>query len=184
MATRRYIADLRPGDTVEDEVFVINKKELRQSQNGSKFISLVVSDKRRKGLRQDLAGDRQHVQNDPAGRLPAPQARIDEYRGELQMIVEGIKPVDPTSVNLADLLPCTTKDVEVMWKRTVEILLQIKSKDLLILLKQFIGVSGIRGGLQAAPAASFHHAAQHPRVMEHTLSLLETGRRSCRCTRN
>ena len=73
MATRRYIADLRPGDTVEDEVFVISKKELRQSQNGSKFISLVVSDKSAKVSAQDLAGNRQHVQDDPAGRLPAAQ---------------------------------------------------------------------------------------------------------------
>ena len=131
MATRRYIADLRPGDTVEDEVFVVSKKELRQSQNGSKFISLTVSDKSAKvSAKIWQATDGMYKTIPQAGYLRL-KARIDEYRGDLQMIIEAIKPVDPTSVNLADLLPCTTKDVEVMWKRTVEILRKIKNSDLL-----------------------------------------------------
>ena len=62
-----------------------------------------------------------------------------------------------------------------MWKRTVEILRKIKNKDLLILLKQFIGDPEFVAAYKRSPAAvSFHHAYIGG-LMEHTLSLLETG---------
>lgn len=174
MATRRYIADLRPGDSIEDEVFVVSKKELRQSQSGSKFISLVVSDKSAKiSAKIWQATDSMYKTIPQAGYLRL-KARIDEYRGEPQMIIEGIRPVDPTSVNLADLLPCTSKDVEAMWKRTLEILRKIKNKDLLILLKQFITDPEFVAAYKRAPAAVTFHHAYIGGLMEHTLSLLET----------
>ncbi len=175
MGTRRFLSDLRPGDTVEDEVFVVSKKELRQSQNGSKFISLMVSDKSLKvSAKIWQATDGMYKTIPQAGYLRL-KGRIDEYRGELQMIVEGIRPVDPTSVNLADLLPCTSKDVEAMWKRTVEILRKIKNKDLLILLKQFIGDAEFVAAFKRAPAAVTFHHAYIGGLLEHTLALLEAG---------
>jgi 3'-5' exoribonuclease len=153
MATRRYIADLRPGDTVEDEVFVVSRKELRQSQTGSKFISLTVSDKTAKiSAKIWQATDGMYKTIPQTGYLRV-KGRIDEYRGELQMIIEAIRPVDPTSVNLADLVPCTSKDVEAMWKRAIEILRTIKSKEILILLKQFIGDPEFAAGFKRAPSA-------------------------------
>ena len=175
MATRRYIADLRPGDTVEDEVFVVSRKELRQSQTGSKFISLTVSDKSAKiSAKIWQATDGMYKTIPQTGYLRL-KGRIDEYRGDLQMIIEAIRPVDPTSVNLADLLPCTSKDVEAMWKRTIEILRTIKSKEILILLKQFINDPEFAAGFKRAPAAvSFHHAYIGG-LLEHTLNVLEAG---------
>lgn len=174
MATRRFLGDLRPGDTVEDEVFVVSKKELRQGQNGSKFISLVVSDKTAKvSAKIWQATDNMYKTIPQAGYLRL-KGRIDEYRGELQMVIEAIRPVDPTSVNLADLLPCTAKDVEVMWKRTVEILRKIKNRELLILLKQFISDPDFVAAYKRAPAAVTFHHAYIGGLCEHTLSLLET----------
>jgi 3'-5' exoribonuclease len=174
MATRRYIADLRPGDTVEDEVFVVSRKELRQSQTGSKFISLTVSDKTAKiSAKIWQATDGMYKTIPQTGYLRL-KGRIDEYRGELQMIIEAIRPVDPTSVNLADLVPCTSKDVEAMWKRAIEILRTIKSKEILILLKQFIGDPEFAAGFKRAPAAVSYHHAYIGGLLEHTLNLLET----------
>jgi 3'-5' exoribonuclease len=165
---------LRPGDSIEDEVFVVSKKDLRQRQSGSKFISLVVSDKSAKiSAKIWQATDSMYKTIPQAGYLRL-KARIDEYRGEPQMIIEGIRPVDPTSVNLADLLPCTSKDVEAMWKRTLEILRKIKNKDLLILLKQFITDPEFVAAYKRAPAAVTFHHAYIGGLMEHTLSLLET----------
>ncbi len=175
MAGRVYIADMRSGDTVDDEVFVVSRKELRQSQNGSKFISLVVSDKTAKVSAKIWQATDGMYQNIPQAGYLRLRARVDEYRGDLQMIIEGMKPVDPDSVNLADLLPCTDGDCDQMWKRTLEILRTVKNKDLLLLLKQFIADPQFVTAYKRSPAAVSYHHAYIGGLLEHTLSLLETG---------
>lgn len=171
---RHFLKDMKSGDTIDDEVFVVSRKELRQSQNGSMFISLQVSDKTARISAKIWQATEGMYKTIPQSGFLRLRGRFDEYRGEPQMIIEGIKPVDPTSVNLADLLPCTTKDVDQMWKRTVEILRTIKNKDVLLLLKQFIADEEFVKAYKRSPAAvSFHHAYIGG-LAEHTLSLLES----------
>lgn len=171
---RRFLGDMKSGDMIEDEVFVISRKELRQSQSGSMFISLQVSDKTARVSAKIWQATEGMYKTIPQSGFLRLRGRFDEYRGEPQMIIEGIKPVDPTSVNLADLLPCTTKDIEGMWKRTLDILRTIKSKDILLLLKQFIADEAFVTAYKRSPAAvTFHHAFIGG-LMEHTLTLLES----------
>lgn len=171
---RRYLADMKTGDTIEDDVFVISRKELRPSRNGSMFISLVVSDKTAKVSAKIWQATENMYKTIPQGGFLRLRGRMDEYNGDKQMIVEGIRPVDPTSVNLADLLPCTSRDVEQMWKRTLEILRKIKDKDLLALIKCFVSDEEFVKAYKRSPAAvSFHHAYIGG-LLEHTLGLLES----------
>lgn len=171
---RRYLADMKTGDTIEDDVFVISRKELRPSRNGSMFISLVVSDKTAKVSAKIWQATENMYKTIPQGGFLRLRGRMDEYNGDKQMIVEGIRPVDPTSVNLADLLPCTGRDIEQMWKRTLEILRKIKDKDLLALIKCFVSDEEFVKAYKRSPAAvSFHHAYIGG-LLEHTLGLLES----------
>lgn len=171
---RRFLKDMKSGDMIEDEVFVVSRKELRQSQNGSMFISLQVGDKSARISAKIWQANEGMFKNIPQSGFLRLRGRFDEYRGEPQMIIEGIKPVDPTSVNLADLLPCTTRDVEQMWKRTLEILRKIKDKDLLALLKCFVADETFAKGYKRSPAAVTFHHAYIGGLLEHTLNLLES----------
>ncbi len=170
---RRFLGDMKSGDQIDDEVFVVSRKELRQSQNGSMFISLQVSDKTARVSAKIWQANEGMFKTIPQSGFLRLRGRFDEYRGEPQMIIEGIRPVDPTSVNLADLLPTTTRDIEQMWKRTLEILRTIKNKDVLALIKVFVSDSEFVENYKRSPAAvSFHHAYIGG-LMEHTLNLLE-----------
>jgi len=170
---RRFIEEMQLGDTIEDEVFVICQKDLRQAKNGSLFISLAVGDRTGRIPAKIWDATEGMYQSIPEGGFLRLRGRIEEYRGEPQLKVEAIRPVDPNSVNLADLLPHTQHDIEQMWQRLLEILRGIKNHDLLMLIKQFVTDEEFAEAFKRAPAAVSYHHAYIGGLLEHTLNLLE-----------
>jgi len=170
---RRYIADLQPGDVVEDQVFVISRKELRKAQNGSMYIAITVGDKTGRMPARLWQATEGMYNSIPEGGFLRLRGRTEEYRGEVQLIIEGINPVDPKTVDLAELLPHTQRDIEQMWARTLEILRTISNRDILHLIKQFVTDEQIVHDFKRAPAAVAYHHAYIGGLLEHTLNMLE-----------
>jgi len=170
---RRFISQLVPGERIEDQVFLITSKDLRATSNGSLYIHAVLADKTGQILgRLWQASDAQYQQI-PEGGFLRFKGRVESYKGSLQFIIEGMRPVEDAGVDLSDFLPATTRDVEQMWERTKEILRSIKNRDILNLLKQFVEDEPLVRAFKRAPAATQLHHAFLGGLLEHTLNVLE-----------
>jgi len=98
--SRRYIRDLQPGERIEDEVFLIASKDLRTTSNGSLYIHVILADKTGQVPARIWQATESQYQQMPEGGFLRFKARTESYKGSLQVIIEGMRAVDPDGVNL------------------------------------------------------------------------------------
>ncbi len=170
---RAWVADLMPGMRIEDEVFLVSKKDLRTTANGSMYIHLILVDRTGQLLTRIWQATQQQFDSIPEGGFLRVRGRTESYKGALQFIIEGMRPVSPNEVNLGDFIPRTKYDVEEMWGKIVAILRTIQNKDLLQLIKRFVEDKQLIEKFKTAPAAVNLHHAYLGGLIEHTLSVLE-----------
>ncbi len=160
---------------IEDEVYLIASKDLRTTTNGSLYIHAVLTDATGQILARMWNASQQIFESMPDGGLIRVRGRVESYKGNLQFIIDGVRAVEPGSVDPAAFLPHTKFDVEAMWTRVKEILRQIKHPDLLALVARFVNDAEFAAAFRRAPAARTNHHAFIGGLLEHTLSLLELG---------
>ena len=99
------------------------------------------------------------------------RGRVEDYRGTLQMIVEGCRPVPAEKVDLSEYLLTTERDVDEMWNELLEFLRPIKDKPLKLLLRKFVQDRELVAAVKRAPAAMEMHHPFIGGLVEHTLNL-------------
>ncbi len=167
---KTFINEIRAGDLVDD-VFVLAEKTLAQKRDGQHYLNMVLSDKtgRIKGVMWEkfeqvtaelTSGDFVHV-----------NGAVSEYRGELQLVVKGVAPRAHESVNPADFVPATRRNVDEMYRRLIKIADSLKTGDLNTLLQAFWRDEDFVRKFKAAPAAKKMHHAYVGGLLEHTLSM-------------
>jgi len=170
---RRYIKDLEPGERIEDQVFLIASKDLRQTTNNSLYIHVVLADRTGQLLARIWQATEAQFQQIPEGGFLRVRGRTESYKGTLQFIIEGMRSVEKADVDLSDFVPATDKDVVALWARVKEILRMIRNRDLLLLIKQFVEDDEIVTRFKRAPAAMQLHHSFIGGLLEHTLNVLE-----------
>ena len=176
-AARRFIAELKAGELIADQVFLIAKKDLRTTTNGSLYIHLVLADRTGQLLGRLWSATQQQYDTIPEGGFLRVRGRTESYKGALQFIVDGMRPVEKGAFDVADFIPCTDKDVGEMWERVLAILRTVKHPMLIALIKEFVTDQAIVAGYKKAPAAIANHHAFIGGLLEHTLSVLELATR-------
>lgn len=174
-AQRRSVKSLQPGTIVEDEVFLVAAKDLRTTSNGGLYIHAVLADATGQILARMWNASQQLFESLPDGGLIRVRGRVESYKGNPQFIIDGVRQVEPGSVDPAAFLPTTKHDIEQMWTRVKEILRGLKHPDVLALIAQFVNDRAFAEGFKRAPAARTNHHAYIGGLLEHTLSLLELG---------
>ncbi len=170
---RVWVADLMPGQRLDDEVFLVSKKDLRTTSNGSNYIHMILSDRTGQLLTRVWQATQQQFESIPDGGFLRVRGRTESYKGALQFIVEGMRPVQQNEVDLADFIPRTKYDVDQMWQETLEILRTLRNPDLQALIKRFVDDRALVEKLKIAPAAVSMHHAYLGGLLEHTLSVLK-----------
>lgn len=174
---RRFIKDLKPGERVEDEVFRIHAKDLRTTTNGSLYIHAVLADRTGQILaRQWQATEDLFAQMAENGFMRF-KGRTENYKGNLQFIIDAMRPAEAGSYDVADFLPTTKNDIDQMWARLTEILRGVKDPALRALLAEFMKDEALMADFRRAPAALSLHHAYLGGLLEHTLSVLEVALR-------
>lgn len=174
---RRYICDIKAGERIEDEVFLIRSKDLRTTTNGGLYIHAVLVDKTGQLVARAWQATEEMFKGMPEGGFLRFKGRAENYKGNLQFIIDGIRPAEPGSFDSADFMPATKFDVEAMWRRLVEILSGIKHAQLAELVKEFLADEALMEQFRKAPAASAMHHAYIGGLLEHTVSVLEVALR-------
>lgn len=170
---RRFVSQYGPGERVEDEVFLIRSKDLRTTTNGGLYIHAVLVDRTGQVVARAWQATEALFEGMPEGGFMRFRGRMENYKGNLQFIIDGMKPAEPGSFELADFMPTTKNDVDKMWNRMREILRGIKNPDLRTLVEEFLSDNDLMARFRKAPAATVMHHAYIGGLLEHTLNLLE-----------
>ncbi len=174
--TRRNIAELGPAENIQ-QTFLISQPQLRTTNRGDLYIAAFLSDKTGK-----LNGRMWQASHEIYNSLPQEgfvwvSGRTEMYQGSLQMVINAIKPIDTADVDMAEFLPCTSKDIPTMFERLKELLKAVKNPHLQRLCQAFLADSKLMSLFCKAPAAISLHHGYIGGLLEHTLSLLESATR-------
>ena len=173
----RFVAEMLPGQRVDDDIYLIRSKDLRTTTQGGLYIHAVLMDRTGQVPSRMWQATEEQFVGMPEGGFMRFKGRAENYKGNLQFIIEGMRPAEPGSFDIMDYLPTTTNDTEKMWARAKEILSGIKHPDLAALVKEFLADEPLIARFRKAPAASAKHHAYIGGLLEHTLGLLELGLR-------
>jgi 3'-5' exoribonuclease len=170
---KRYIAEMSAGESIESEVFLISSKDLRTTTNGSLYIHAVLADRTGQMPARMWQASEILYNTLPEGGFVELKGRTESYKGNMQFIIDAIRPVDQDGVNPADFLRTTEHDIDAMWDSLLAILRTVENKHLQLLIKQFVTDEQFVTRFKRSPAAATMHHAYIGGLLEHTLRLLE-----------
>jgi 3'-5' exoribonuclease len=169
---RKFIADIKPGDSVE-QPFLVREKHLRTQRNGAFYIDLELMDKTGSVPAKMWDATQVLFETFDEDDFILVKARSETYRRALQLVVTAIQRIEPSEVDVADFLPQTRKDIPTLLARLRKIADGIENPHLKALLAAFLGDREFAAAFQRAPAAvSMHHACLGG-LLEHTVGVAE-----------
>lgn len=173
--SHRFIKDLKPGERIEDDVFLVRQKDLRTTSNGNLYIHLILVDRTGEMLTRVWQATEAMYARLEEGGFTRFKGRTESFKGALQFIVEGMREAEWGSFSVGDYVPHTKHDIDAMFARVKEILGGIKNEDLKAICDAFLSDDELMGRFRKAPAAAVLHHAYLGGLLEHTLALLELG---------
>ncbi|MBN2561406.1 MAG: HD domain-containing protein [Phycisphaerae bacterium] len=176
-SSHHFIDEMRPGEQITDDVFLISQKDLRTTVNGGLYIHVVLVDRTGQLLGRVWNATQQQYETIREGGFARLRGRTESYKGNLQFIIDAMRPAEADQIELADFMPHTKHDVEEMYKRVLAILRTVKNPHLLAFIAQFVKDETIVAGFKRAPAAVRNHHAYIGGLLEHTLSVLDLATR-------
>lgn len=170
-----YVSDLAP-DAIVTSFFLVCEKELRSTREGKPFLRLELSD--RSGTIEARLWDNVETLAHVFDRddIVKVQARVDNYKNKLQLVVEKLRRAEPAEVDLADYFPHTVEDIEQLYGRLRKHVAAIKNPWLSRLVSGVVEDPAISPRLKRAPAAKMMHHAFLGGLLEHIVSLCDLGR--------
>ena len=169
-AERRFVNQLMPGETL-DQVFLVRDKDLRTAKTGDLYLTCTLCDRTGQLPARMWKVSESIFTSIPVEGFLQVKGRTDEYRGNLQFIIDACRPYSADKVDLADFVPVTELDIEATWSELLEILRDVKDKCLRLLIKKFVEDRELVAAFKRSPAAMQMH---HPFVgglLEHTLNV-------------
>ncbi|MAW76260.1 MAG: hypothetical protein CMJ95_02560 [Planctomycetes bacterium] len=170
----------RSGDRVEG-VFLVENASLKTARNGKLFITMTLRDHTLglKAVRWESNRDEfRELDRNPFLRV---QARVEEYQGNLQLILDNLDPLSASEVGLqaAEFLPRTSCDIEVLERELEERVTAIKNNDVRQVVVKILERPGLRDQLRISPAGKTMHHAYIGGLLEHVVSLVTLADRIC-----
>ncbi len=170
---RVFIGDMKPGELIEDQVFLVASKDLRTTTQGALYIHAILMDRTGQMPARMWQATQGVFDTLPEGGFIRLRGRVENYKGSLQFIIDAVRPVEVKDVDLEEFLPRTAKNVEQMWDRLLEILRGIENEHLLAFVAEFVRDEDFVASFKRAPAATQLHHAYLGGLLEHTLNVLE-----------
>ncbi len=168
---RVFLRECVPGDLIED-VFVLQAKQFSAASNGKHFIKALISDRSCQVPARMWNATRGIFDSMPEG-FARLRGKVENYQGNLQVIIEQVWPAKEGTFDIGDLLPHTTKPVPAMCSKLSEILGSIQNRYLAALVQAYLDDDNLMTNLCRAPAAMSMHHAFIGGLLEHTLNAIE-----------
>ncbi len=172
-----YVQDFQPNDKIVS-FFLVQSKEVRFKKNsGEPYLSLQLSD--RTGLIEAKMWDgvEEIVDSFDRDDFIKVKANIQLYREKPQMIIQRLRRVEESEVDLADYVPHTKRNIDEMFAELRETVNLFSNPHLKELLLACLDDEEIASRLRVAPAAKTLHHATVGGLLEHICSLMGLAKR-------
>ncbi len=95
------------------------------------------------------------------------------YNGQIQLVIEQIKPVEVSTEDMKTLLPSSSRDIGEMFAELKQIMTTLKHPAMQALADTYLADEDLMQSFQQAPAAMSLHHAWVGGLLEHTLQVLK-----------
>ncbi len=164
----KFIQDFKAGDTLDD-IFVLAEKNIARKRNGENYLTVTLCD--RSGRLKGVMWENLERIKVKSGDYVRVKGGISDYKGALQLVVRDMVACPADTLEPADFVPATARDIEKMFGRLVEISAAIAAPHLKRLFELFWEDEDFTRAFKAAPAAKKMHHAYIGGLLEHTLSM-------------
>jgi len=153
------------------DFFLVSALQERSDKNGKAFLVLTLSDKtgQVEARMWDATANSVAVS---MGDVAEVAASVESYLGRQQLRILRIQRATPGTYSLAEYLPSTTQDVNVLWAKLLSAVAGLEDPNLKLLLHSILEDPSIAPALREAPAAKQLHHAWIGGLLEHVVSLL------------
>ena len=175
---RTFISDMHPNERFEG-AFSIGNAQLAFTKNGDPYLACLLGDKT-----GTVPARRWKMPPEDFRRLPTDgfvyaEGRTQPFKGELQLIVDHIEPIQPDDKQMRDLLPCASRPVDEMFDELTGLLGTIQHPAMKALVDAYLTDEMLMSQFKQAPAARMIHHAYLGGLLEHTLQLVRIANAVC-----
>jgi hypothetical protein len=169
---RVYVRELRDGDNV-NEIFLLADRQLRANRNANLYFLATLRDRTGviSGLMWNVTEDA--VKDVSAGDFVRVKGKVQQYQGNLQLILTSVQSVSDSACDPADFQIQPQAAAGRFLIRLRELLESIRHPDLAAVAYAFLGNSSLVNGLCGAPAGVKAHHAYIGGLIEHVVSMCE-----------
>lgn len=175
---RKYIKDLLPNQFI-DTVLTMNNCQLGQTRGGKPFLKCLLSDKSGQTAGRMWNATEELFEKLPTDGFVWVSGQTQPYQGQMQIIIEDIRPTQPNPEELADLLPCTQFDIGEMFAALTQRLGALDHPAIKALAQAYLDDEALMHRFRQAPAAMVLHHAYIGGLLEHTLQLMRLAEVFC-----
>jgi 3'-5' exoribonuclease len=168
----RYVSEIGDGDRIK-AVFLISERRLLTARNGKPYGKVILSDKTGEmlGLVWDDAPEQ--IASISPGDVVGVRATAESYENRLQLRIEKITKLSEKDVEMAGLIPTSSRDMAGMMEEFDQAISGIRSTYLRTLIEGIFARDGVRDGFMKAPAAKGIHHNYIGGLLEHTLFVIK-----------
>jgi 3'-5' exoribonuclease len=165
------IADLIPGNAVTAP-FVVTAIKLAAFRNKpGQYLDLRLADKTGDLPARMWDGAEEAAAGLEPGTIVMVEGRVDEYKGEKQLVLTHLRRALPEDYEYADFVRVAARPLEEMTAELDRVLASVENPHLRLLLGQIFGEGDFRARFLLAPAAERLHHACVGGLLQHTLSV-------------
>ncbi|MCK4620629.1 MAG: HD domain-containing protein [Desulfuromonadales bacterium] len=165
-----YVEQIRERDQLES-IFLVRDKITAMAKNGKPYMTLKLMD--RSGEVEARIWDRvdqfsSYFEKDDFVQVTA---KASVYLGKMQLIVQDLRRVNESAVDLADFLPVSKRDAQEMREELEALLAAVQDRHIEALLRSFFDDPEFYTGYSQAPAAKGMHHVYLGGLLEHSLAV-------------
>ena len=168
--SKTFIAELKPNQDVVS-AFVVTDKQLRRTRAGSSFVTLRLVDRTGELVGRIWEDAEALEQLIPVGGAVSVKGRCETYKGEIQLNIQQVTPLDRRDVDPGDFLPVCPADPGALLQQLKRIVASLKSSPLRNLMQCILDDRTLMERFKRAPAAKSMHHAYVGGLLEHTVSV-------------
>ena len=159
-----------------ERIFLVKAAEVKTAKSGSQYLDLHLVDKDNdvKGKLWDWSESKPSVEPMTLNRIIG---KVNNFNGQLQVIVKDIQPVDESEVDMEDYVPCAPIDSDTILENIHSLLYEFENSDLILLCES--AIDEVKEKLRYYPAAMSCHDAVRGGLLHHTYCMLQTAIRIC-----
>lgn len=165
----RYINELREGEIVGD-IYLCKTKQVAKTKAGKSYYSLLLQDKTGSidAKIWELSNGIEHF--DAMDYIKV-EGQVTSFQGNLQLNVRRVRKVKEGEYYPEDYIPCTDKNVDIMYKEVLVLINKVSDIYLRQLLIKIFGDKTFEKKFKTHSAAKRVHHGFMGGLLEHTLSV-------------